>query len=69
MIKQKTIIEVKIGDRIYELSCSGDSPLGELHDALMQMKGFCVERMVQAQKEEQEVADRLLQESQEQPPC
>ena len=57
MIKQKTIIEVKICDRIYELSCSGDSPLGELHDALMQMKGFCVERMVQAQKEEQAVSD------------
>lgn len=67
MIKQKTIIEVKIGDRIYELSCNGDSPLGELHDALMQMKGFCVERMVQAQKEEQEAADKHMEQSQQEP--
>lgn len=59
MIKQKTILEVKIGENIYELSCSSASPLGELHDALMQMKGYCVDRMVQAQAEEQKVAEQM----------
>lgn len=58
MIKQKTILEVKIGDRVYELSCGADSPLGELHDALMQMKGFCVDRMIQAHKDEKEQAEK-----------
>lgn len=58
MIKQKTILEVIIGERVYELSCSADSPLGELHDALMQMKGFCVDRMIAAHKEEKEQAER-----------
>jgi hypothetical protein len=63
MIKQVTILEEKIGDRVYQLSCGSDSPLGELHDALMLMKGYCVERMVAAQKEEQENADRMKEES------
>lgn len=60
MIKQKTILEVKINDRVYELYCANDAPLGELHDVLMQMKGYCVERMVAAQKEEQAAADELM---------
>lgn len=55
-LKQKTILEVEIEGRAYQLECPIDAPLGQLHDALMQMKGYCVERMVQAQKEEQEVA-------------
>jgi len=57
MIKNKTVLEVKIGERVYELTCATDSPLGELHDALMQMKGFCVEKMVIAQKQDQEAAE------------
>lgn len=58
MIKQKTILEVKIGERAYELYCPSDSPLGELHDALLQMKGFCVDKMVIAHKQEQEMAEQ-----------
>lgn len=65
MIKQKTILEVKSNDRIYELYCPSDSPLGELHDVLMQMKGYCVDRMVAAQKEEQAIADKMKEEQQE----
>lgn len=58
MIKQKTVLEVKIGERVYELSCAADSPLGELHDALMQMKGFCVDRMIQAHEQEKKQAEQ-----------
>lgn len=57
MIKQKVVLEVKVDDRIYEMSCSQDSPLGELHDVLMKMKGYTVDRMIAAQKEEQAIAD------------
>lgn len=61
MIKQKTILEVKVEDRVYELYCPGETALGELHDVLMQMKGYCVERMVKAQKEEQAIIDAQKQ--------
>jgi hypothetical protein len=61
MIKQKTVLEVKIGERVYELFCQSDSPLGELHDALLQMKGFTVEKMVIAHRQEQEAAEAQKQ--------
>lgn len=60
MINQKTMLEVEIADKKYQLLCDVDSPLGSLHDALMQMKGFCVERMLGAQKEEEEIARKLM---------
>jgi hypothetical protein len=60
MIKQKTVLEVKIGERAYELFCAADSPLGELHDALLQMKGFCVEKMVIAHKQEKDAAEEQM---------
>ncbi len=59
MLKQNSVLEIKIQDKSYELYCDSDSPLGSLHDALMQMKGWCVERMVAAQKEEEAVSESL----------
>lgn len=50
MIKSKTILEVKIGERIYQLELAPDSPLGEVHDALIQMKAAVINLMVQEQK-------------------
>lgn len=51
MIKHNTILEVKIGERIYQFECSPESPLGELHDALHQMKSFIIQKIVDAEKE------------------
>lgn len=59
MLKQKSLLEVEIEGKKYQLICDSDSPLGCLHDALMQMKGWCVERMVSAQKEEEQIAESL----------
>jgi hypothetical protein len=56
--KQNSVLDVEIEGKSYQLFCDSDSPLGSLHDALMQMKGWCVERMVAAQKEEQAIADQ-----------
>lgn len=42
MLKQLAALEVKIGERIYRLLCDHDSPLGEVHDVLMQMKSHVV---------------------------
>ena len=58
MIKQRTVLEIKIGERLYELFCQGDSPLGELHDALMQMKGYVVDRMIAEHQKESDQAEK-----------
>ena len=41
----KTVLEVKIGERSYVMECYNDSPLGEVHDALTQMKAYIVDRI------------------------
>ncbi len=45
MIKSKTLLEHKIGERIYEFHCDPNSPLGELHDALTVMRNFVIEKI------------------------
>ncbi len=52
MLKQKTLLEVKIDDKLYQFYCDPDSQLGQLHDALAQMKQYVVQRIVDAQKSE-----------------
>lgn len=53
MLKQKSILEVKIADRNYEFQCDGSAPLGEIHDVLCQMKQYIVQRIVDAEKTEE----------------
>ncbi len=50
MLKQQAVLEVKVGERVYNLSLDALSPLGEVYDALCQMKGYIVQRMVDEQK-------------------
>jgi len=50
MLKTSAILEVKINDRTYVLTLPNDSPLGEVHDALFQMRSFVVEKINEAQK-------------------
>jgi hypothetical protein len=52
MLKQKSILEVKIDDRLYEFQCDGAAPLGEIHDVLCRMKQYIVQRIVDAEKAE-----------------
>lgn len=40
-----------------------DTALGNFHDYLMMLKGYTVDKMVQAQKEEQEITDAQKKES------
>lgn len=58
MFKQITIAEIKVGERVYSLLCDSQSPLGELHDVLMKMKGEVVEKMISAQKQEEEMSKK-----------
>lgn len=50
MLKTHAKLEVKIGERVYELHLPADSPLGEAHDALYQMRNFIVGKIMEAQK-------------------
>lgn len=52
MIKQQIKLEVKAGERVYELACSPDSPLGELYDAISAMKSYVVQRINEQLEEE-----------------
>lgn len=61
MLKQKAVLEYEINQRIYQLTCPADSPLGELHDALMQMKGYCVDKMIENQRAEDAAAKQQLE--------
>ena len=64
--KSGVILQAKIGDNVYELHCSEKAALGELHDALMEIKGFAIEKMIANHKAEQEAMEaQKVQESQE----
>ncbi len=45
MLKQKSVLEVKIGERKYTLELDPMSPLGEVYDALSQIRGYVIERI------------------------
>ncbi len=45
MIKCKTVLHHKIGERVYNLEMENDSPLGEIHDALIVMRNFIIDKM------------------------
>ena len=48
MIKNITALEIKVGERAYKLLCEIDSPLGEVHDVISQMKAFVVNKINEA---------------------
>ncbi len=50
MLKTHAQLEVKIGERIYQLSLPSDAPLGEAHDALFQMRSYVVQKINEAQE-------------------
>ena len=59
-IKSKTYLEVKKGDETFQLVLSSTAPLGLVFDALMEMKGFVVDKMVASQAEEEKEADEKM---------
>ncbi len=50
MLKTHAQLEVKIGERIYQLNLPSDAPLGEVHDAVFQMRSFVISKILEAQK-------------------
>lgn len=62
-LRQKTVLEVKIDDRVYSMECYSDSPLGCVHDALSQMKAYVVSRINEMQEKESQPKEENVQES------
>lgn len=54
MLKNKTVLEVKKGERIYQLELYSDSPLGEVFDVLCEMQGFVIGKIKESQPEKKE---------------
>jgi len=58
-MKQENVIKITSEDKKITIYCDADTPLGGLHDFLLLLKGNIVDRISAAQKEEQEVSDKL----------
>jgi len=43
MLKQKNVLEIKKGERVYEFIFELSSEAGEIHDVLHQMKSYVVD--------------------------
>lgn len=54
MIKNKIHLEVQVGERLYQLICDNEAPLGELHDAIQQIKNFVVNKIIEANNQEKQ---------------
>ncbi|HEY3527464.1 MAG TPA: hypothetical protein VGK47_14810 [Nitrososphaeraceae archaeon] len=50
MIKNHIVFEIKKDERNYQLLMNCDSPLGEIHDVLSEMKSVIVQKMIEADK-------------------
>ena len=66
-LKQKTYLEVEKGGKLVQVVVDQDMPLGLLFDALMEFKGFAVEKMAIAHKQEEAEADKKMGDEPEKP--
>lgn len=65
MIKNITSLEVEIDKKVYKFICDIDSPIGAVHDALVKMKGFVVEKINEATPKEEPAAPPVEEKPQE----
>lgn len=59
MITQKNAATFVSDDGKLTFSCDADSGLGMIHDFLLMIKGHVVEKMMNAQQEEQAASDKI----------
>ena len=58
MLKQVLVFEEEEAGRGYRFMCDLDSPLGDIHDVLVRLRGDIVDRMIAAQKQDQEAMEQ-----------
>lgn len=49
MIRQQSVLEVVSGEHSFSFTCGNDAPLGQVFDALSQMRAYVIERIQQSQ--------------------
>lgn len=65
-IVQHTKLKVEKDGKEVVLDVAPDMPLGLLFDALMELKGYIVERMVSSHKEEEKASEEQKQKEEDQ---
>ena len=58
MVKNKSVLEVVVNNKKAELECPSDMSLGELFDALFQMRSFVIEKIKEVQKQDEELLNK-----------
>jgi hypothetical protein len=53
VIRSKAVIEIKIGENLYQMECPSNAQLGEVHDALVQMRSIVIGMMQSHADQEQ----------------
>lgn len=61
-ILQRSILEVKLGDRFYHLECAPDSPLSEVNQALVEMNSYVLSRIEEAKKMQENSEEKVKEE-------
>ncbi len=51
MENKNHILEIKMGERTYQMIVPMDAPIGEIHDVMYQFRGFILDKMLQAHEE------------------
>lgn len=64
-LNNKTVLEVKKDERIYTLECDANSSLGELHDVLVEMRGYVIQRAQDAQEQEKPAEKSVVVEAED----
>ena len=54
---QASGLRIKKDEKVYSLHCDPNSPLGEIHDVLMEMKGYVLQRMNEQQEKDMKPPD------------
>jgi len=62
-IQSKTHLVTEKGDQTFQLVMSSQAPLGLCFDALMEFKGFVVDKMVASQADEEKEASEKMGDS------
>jgi len=58
MFESLTQTKITKNEKDYIFLCDPSSPLGEVHDVLMEIKGEVVSRMIANQKKEEELSQK-----------
>jgi len=58
-ILQRTILEVKMGDKFYNFECAPDSPLSEINQALVTMNTYVLSRIEEVKKAQENSEEKI----------